>query len=266
LARSHRQPAPTSGNWRRKSPAETGPSQFGDRNDKIALIGGVEDFDGADDLAACKRGALVRLGHRGRRQRKLGKAELGMSMRLLSTPSSSSRKSWRSRRAECFWTTKEWLSVADTAPPRGSRVRSKSRFARYARSPMVPAMAERDLTAREDRFTRSVDRERHWRHAPRRRLSRQQHRSRTDSAARASSGGESQASQPPAPRCWPGLWALSWHRFVMAGAGGVTTASRPSDLAGSRRRQLRRPEGRKPGERPPAPRPNNGRLFDRTFG
>jgi hypothetical protein len=31
-------------------------------------------------------------------------------------------------------------------------------------------------------------------------------------------------------------------------------------------RQLRRPEGRKPGERPPAPRPNNGRLFDRTFG
>jgi hypothetical protein len=35
----------------------------------------------------------------------------------------------------------------------------------------------------------------------------------------------------------------------------------PSDLAGSRRRQLTPPEGRKPGERPPAPRPNNGRAI-----
>jgi hypothetical protein len=39
--------------------------------------------------------------------------------------------------------------------------------------------------------------------------------------------------------------------IVMAGAGAVTTASRPSDLAGSRRRRLTLPEGRKPGERPP---------------
>jgi hypothetical protein len=33
----------------------------------------------------------------------------------------------------------------------------------------------------------------------------------------------------------------------------------PTEAAG-------RKEGRKPGERPPAPPPNNGRLFDRTFG
>jgi hypothetical protein len=76
----------------------------------------------------------------------------------------------------------------------------------------IPPFHRPRPSGRKAAINRSVDRERHWRRAPRRRLSRQQHRSRTDSAARASSGGESQASQPPAPRCWPGLWALSWHR------------------------------------------------------
>jgi hypothetical protein len=31
-------------------------------NDEIALVDGIEDFDGADDLAVCERRALVRLG------------------------------------------------------------------------------------------------------------------------------------------------------------------------------------------------------------
>jgi hypothetical protein len=68
------------------------------------------------------------------------------------------------------------------------------------------------------------------------------------------------------------------HEARRAGRGGRCQRDgdgRPGgvgrDLGAPRRRrrlarQLRRPEGRKPGERPPAPRPNNGRLFDRTFG
>ena len=56
----------------------TAPSEVrGDRDDEIALIGGVEDFDGADYLAVCKRRALGRLVNRGRLERKLRQAKLG---------------------------------------------------------------------------------------------------------------------------------------------------------------------------------------------
>jgi hypothetical protein len=34
-------------------------------NEQIALVGGVKDFDGADDLAICERRALVRRGTAG---------------------------------------------------------------------------------------------------------------------------------------------------------------------------------------------------------